>query len=85
LYGAEQEGTRESNSLDALAHNPWVERTDVGGDIRQFRHAYKIAGRIRILATSLSRSREMRTVGTLKLSHSRRSRQGTAAKKSGSG
>jgi hypothetical protein len=31
--------------FDRLSQNPWLKRTDVGGDIRQFRHVKQLAGR----------------------------------------
>jgi RNA polymerase sigma-70 factor (ECF subfamily) len=40
LYGSKQKSARESNSLDRLADDAWFEGADVGGDIRQFWHAY---------------------------------------------
>ena len=42
VYGSKQKRTRESNALDRLGHDAWLERTDVGGDIRQLGHAYQL-------------------------------------------
>jgi len=33
-----QKGARQPDLLDRLCKDPWLKRTDVGGDIRQFRH-----------------------------------------------
>jgi hypothetical protein len=40
--------------LDRLAYDARFEGADVCGDIRQFRHAYQLAGRGRTFATSRS-------------------------------
>jgi hypothetical protein len=51
LYGSKQKRARESNALIRPAHDTWFEGTDVGGDVRQFGHAYELAGRTRTFAT----------------------------------
>jgi hypothetical protein len=43
--GSKQKGTRQSHSLNRLSDDARFECSDVGGDIRQFRHAYQLAGR----------------------------------------
>jgi hypothetical protein len=53
LRGPQQEGARQSHSLDGLSDDSWFECADVGGDIRKFRHAYQLAGCTRVFATSL--------------------------------
>jgi len=44
LGGSKQERARQSNALKGLREDAWFECSDVGGDIRQFRHAYQLAG-----------------------------------------
>jgi len=53
LYGSKQKRARQSHSVDRLPHNAWFECADIGGDIRQLRHAYQLARRTRVFATSL--------------------------------
>ena len=42
--GAQQKRAREPHALERLADDARFERADVGGDIRQFWHAYQLAG-----------------------------------------
>jgi len=53
LDGSKQERARQSNALKRLPEDAWFECSDVGGDIRQFRHAYQLAGCACAFATSL--------------------------------
>ena len=53
FHGAQQKRARESHALDRLAQDARFERADVGGDVRQFWHAYQLAGWTRGFATSL--------------------------------
>ena len=39
LHGAKQKRARQPHSLDRLPDDAWFKRGDVGGDVRQFRHA----------------------------------------------
>jgi len=43
LCGSKQKRARQSYSLDRLRKDAWLERCEVGGNIRQFRHAHQIA------------------------------------------
>jgi hypothetical protein len=54
LGGSKQERARHSNALKRLREDAWFECSDVGSDIRQFRHAYQLAGCGCAFATSLS-------------------------------
>ena len=53
LDGSKQERVRQSNALERFREDAWFEWSDVGGDIRQFRHAYQLAGCAWAFATSL--------------------------------
>src|SRR6266478_1785264 len=53
LRGSKQERARQSNAFKRLREDAWFECSDVGGDIRQFRHAYQLAGCACGFATSL--------------------------------
>jgi hypothetical protein len=50
LCGSKQKRARQAHSLDGLRDDAFLECTDIGGDIRQFRHAYQHAGRTRVFA-----------------------------------
>jgi inhibitor of KinA len=53
LGGAKQKGAGQSNSFERLRKDASFECRDVGGDIRQLRHACQLAGRACIFASSL--------------------------------
>jgi len=48
LCGSKQKGVSKSHSLERLCDDAWLEGTDIGDDIRQFRHAHQLACRNRI-------------------------------------
>jgi hypothetical protein len=60
LRGSKQKRARQSHALDRLPDDAWFERTDVCGDIRQFWHAYQLAGRPCAFATSLFAGRSFK-------------------------
>jgi hypothetical protein len=53
LHGAKQKRAGKAHSIDRLRDDARFECSDVGGDIRQLRHAYQLAGCARAFATSL--------------------------------
>ena len=53
LDGSKQKRGFDSNALKRLPEDAWFECSDIGGDIRQFRHAYQLAGCGYGFATSL--------------------------------
>jgi hypothetical protein len=53
LGGSKQERGLDSNALKRLAEDAWFECSDVGGDIRQLRHVYQLAGCAYGFATAL--------------------------------
>jgi len=54
LGGSKQERARQASALKRLREDAWFKCSDVGSDIRQFRHAYQLAGCGYGFATSLS-------------------------------
>src|SRR6267143_6483966 len=50
LRGSKQKKTGQANALDWLREDARLECGDVGGDVREFRHAYELAGRGRDFA-----------------------------------
>src|SRR5713101_4596486 len=59
LRGSKQKGARQPHSIDRLCDDARFECKDVGGDIRQFRHADQLAGRACAFATSFFWRREI--------------------------
>jgi hypothetical protein len=51
LRRSKQKRACQSHSFDRLRDDARFECSDVGGDIRQFRHAYQLAGRTCAFAT----------------------------------
>src|SRR5882762_7717592 len=50
LRGSKQKKTGQAHTLDSLREDAWLECGDVGGDVREFRHTYELAGRGRNFA-----------------------------------
>jgi hypothetical protein len=44
LDGAEKKGAGEADAFEGLAEDAGVEGRDIGSNVREFRHGYKIAG-----------------------------------------
>ena len=56
LHGSQQKGARQLYPPQGLANDAWFERTDVGGNVRQFWHGNQLACSVYAFATLQRRS-----------------------------